>query len=216
MSLSPHSKPQMTAEDVFDHLNVSRETSARLTQYVDLLKKWQKTINLVSKNTLNDVWARHILDCGQIFPFTGDATSKIMDIGSGAGLPGLVLAIMRQGQWGDYATPITLVESDQRKCAFLSVAAHSCGVTVDIRNQRLENLEAMQPDVITARALASVDTLLEWTKAQHHPKLQCVFLKGAQVDEELTSLAEKPNIKIEKSPSLTQGNGVILRLSGLA
>jgi len=209
------SKPRLQASDVFDALNVSRETSARLSDYVDLLKKWQKTINLVSNNTLDDVWDRHILDCGQIFPFTGDAVSKIMDVGSGAGLPGLVLAIMRHGQWGDEATPVTLVESDQRKCAFLSVAAHSCGVSVDIRNQRLEALEAMQPDIITARALASVDTLLDWTKAQHHPMLKCVFLKGEQVDEELTSLSEKPNIKVEKSPSLSQGNGVILRLTGL-
>ena len=204
------------AESVYQQLDVSRETFERLEKYVAILNKWQKSINLVSNNTLPEVWHRHILDSAQIFPYTGDSDTQIMDIGSGAGLPGLILAIMRHGQWGDQAAPVTMVESDERKCAFLGVAAQETGVKIKIKNTRLEHLPPLYPDVITARALATVETLLDWTKHQQHRGLNCVFLKGANVEEELTCLQETPNIKIEKKQSLTSSDGVILCLSGFA
>ena len=204
------------AEDVGQALGVSRETLNQLERYVEILSKWQKSINLVSNKTVDDVWSRHILDSAQIFPFTGGANSQIMDVGSGAGLPGLILAILRHGEWGSDAFPVTLVESDERKCAFLGVAAQHCGVSVKIKNERLENLPSLTPDIITARALAPVETLLDWTKNQHHAGLKCVFLKGAQADEELTCLKEKPNIIVEKTASLTSDDGVILNLLGFS
>ena len=204
------------AESVYQQLDVSRETFERLEKYVAILNKWQKSINLVSNKTLPEVWHRHILDSAQIFPYTGDAQTKIMDIGSGAGLPGLILAIMRHEQWGDDAAPVTLVESDERKCAFLGMAAQETGVKIKIKNTRLETLPPLYPDVITARALATVETLLDWTKPQHHAGLNCVFLKGAQAEEELTCLKETPNIKIDQKQSLTSPDGVILCLSGFA
>ncbi|MCE2516376.1 MAG: 16S rRNA (guanine(527)-N(7))-methyltransferase RsmG [Alphaproteobacteria bacterium] len=202
------------AEDVCAQLDVSRETAERLQCYVDTLAKWQRKINLVSRTTLDEVWTRHILDCGQIHRLMPGPDGMIMDIGAGAGLPGLVLAIMRHGQYGDSASPVTLVESDQRKCAFLGVAARQCGVTIKIANERLERLPHLKPDVITARALASIEVLLNWTAAQHHDGLKCVFLKGAQADEELTCLADYPNIKLMKTPSLTSPEGVVVELTG--
>ena len=204
------------AESVYQELDVSRETFEQLQKYVAVLNKWQKSINLVSNKTLPEVWHRHILDSAQIFPYTGNAQTNIMDIGSGAGLPGLILAIMRHGKWGENAAPVTLVESDERKCAFLGVAAQETGINIKIKNTRLETLPPLYPDVITARALATVETLLDWTKQQHHAGLNCVFLKGAQVEEELTYLKETPNIKIDKKQSLTSPDGVILCLSGFA
>jgi 16S rRNA (guanine527-N7)-methyltransferase len=196
------------------HLDVSRETEDRLVVYVELLAKWQSRINLVSGQTLDDVWTRHVLDAAQIYPLVSKATAKIMDIGSGAGLPGLIVAILRAGDHGTKAQPVIMVESDQRKCAFLAAAARECGVSIKIENKRLELLPAQSPDVITARALASVEKLLRLTKVQHHDDLKCVFLKGARTDEELTCLSDYPNIKIEKRPSLTSDDGVILILSG--
>ena len=203
-----------SASEVCQLLDVSRETSEMLHEYVAVLTKWQAKINLVSGMTLEDVWSRHILDSGQVFPMVAGANTQLMDIGSGAGLPGLILAIMRQGAYGDAAAPVTLVESDQRKCAFLGVAAQHCGVKIKIKNDRLEELPALRPDVITARALASLDQLLHWTQAQHHSGLKCVFLKGAQVDEELTCLADYPNIKFNKTPSQTSAEGAIVTLTG--
>ena len=196
------------------HLNVSRETEDRLARYVALLRKWQQKINLVSGKTLDDVWSRHILDSAQIFPYLPDGSAKIMDIGSGAGLPGMITAILRAGAYGYDGAPVTMVESDQRKCAFLATAARECDVKIIIENKRLEQLPPLFPDVITARALASVEKLLEWTQAQHHEGLKCVFLKGAKVDEELTCLSDYSNIKTEQMPSLTSDDGVILMLSG--
>ncbi len=196
------------------HLDVSRETEERLVAYVALLSKWQQKINLISGNTLHDVWSRHILDSAQIFPLTGDADSKIMDIGSGAGLPGMITAILRAGKFGADAAPVIMVESDQRKCAFLATAMRECGVTAVIKNKRLEQLEGLSPDVITARALAHIEKLLAWTKAQHHAGLKCVFLKGAKLDEELTCLNDYPNINSERTPSITSDDGMVVTLTG--
>ncbi len=202
------------ASAICEKLGVSRETAKTLHQYVKTLQKWQAKINLVSRTSLDDVWRRHILDSGQIFPILSGADSHIMDIGSGAGLPGLIIAIMRHGVFGKDATPVTLVESDQRKCAFLSVAAKTCGVSVRIINDRLEKLPPQSPDIITARALAPAEALLKLTALQHHEGLKCIFLKGENVDEELTRLKDYPNIKVKKIPSITNPNGVILTLTG--
>ena len=199
---------------ISQHLNVSRETETRLTSYVSLLQKWQRNINLVSSKTLDDVWSRHILDSAQIFHLLSDGSAKIMDIGSGAGLPGVIIGILRADVYGDDAVPVTMVESDQRKCAFLATTARECGISVTIENKRLETLPPTRPDVITARAVASVEKLLVWTKAQHHQGLKCVFLKGAKLHEELTCLSDYPNIKAEQRPSLTSEDGAILILTG--
>ncbi|MGC6484298.1 MAG: 16S rRNA (guanine(527)-N(7))-methyltransferase RsmG [Candidatus Puniceispirillales bacterium] len=201
----------LSAEEACDRLDVSRETRQRLEIYVALLKRWQRSINLVSTATLDDVWRRHILDSGQVFRHLSRPHDLIMDIGSGAGLPGLVLAIMGAG---GAENPLSLVESDERKCAFLAVAARECGISVKIRNTRLERLEPLRPAVITSRALAPLERLLDWTRAQHHPDLECLFLKGGQVDQELTCLANYPNINMDRIPSLSSPEGVLLKLTG--
>lgn len=196
------------------HVDVSRETEDRLVTYVNLLQKWQRKINLVSSKTLDQVWMRHILDSAQIFPGLADADAHIMDIGSGAGLPGLITAILRKGAYGSSAVPVTLVESDQRKCAFLATAAQACDIRITIQNKRLESLPSLKPDVITARALAGLEKLLAWTALQHHSGLKCVFLKGAKLEEELTCLQDYHTLKIDRQPSLTSHDGVILTLTG--
>ena len=203
--------PPLSADEACAQLNVSRETQDRLEIYVDLLKRWQKSINLVSSATLDDVWRRHILDSGQIFRLLSDPRGQVMDIGSGAGLPGLILAIMGAGS---AEKPVMLVESDERKCAFLAVAARQCGIKVKIRNARLEHLDPIFPDTITARAMAPLERLLAWTAQQHHPGLECLFLKGERVEEEMTCLADYPGISVDTVASLTSPEGVILKLSG--
>ena len=214
MTINSNHDAQHGIHLIRQHLDVSRETEERLITYVSLLAKWQVKINLVSGNTLKEVWVRHILDSAQILPLTGQATTKIMDIGSGAGLPGMIIAILRAGQFGETAEPVIMVESDQRKCAFLATAMRECGVKVVIKNKRLEELDPIAPDVITARALASVEKLLKWTERQHHRQLKCVFLKGAKLDEELTCLSDYPNIIAERIPSITSDDGVVLTLTG--
>lgn len=202
-------------EKALTDLNVSRETLMRLQDYVEILKKWQKSINLVSKNTIDDVWVRHILDSAQLYPLISSTKGIVMDIGSGAGLPGIVLSIMQYGVMGHGAGSMVLVESDQRKCAFLNVAAQKCGVQVKVINDRFENLPYYQAGVIIARAVAPVENLLKLSQKQYHKALKFIFLKGRNIDKELTCLQDYSNIIINKKTSLTNPEGVILTLSCL-
>ena len=183
-------------------LNVSRETLARLEAYEALLRTWQTSINLVSANSLDDPWRRHFLDSGQLATHIGGAQS-IVDLGSGAGFPGLVLAVMTD-------LPTTLVESDQRKAAFLREAVRICGAPVAIIAGRAETVPPRPADIVVARALAPVTKLLEIAERWVAPGGQCVFLKGARVKEELTDASRVWNINFELRPSLSDPRGRVL------
>ena len=202
----------LTAESFADRCGVSRETLDRLRLYLDLLRHWQKAINLVGPATLNDPWRRHFWDSAQLFPHIPTEARNVLDIGSGAGFPGMVMAIL--GVPG-----VSLVESDGRKCAFLREVARQTGTTVVVHAERLEALAGRiaPPDVITARAVASLDLLLEKIKLYITPNMVCLFHKGRHADEEIAAArkrsAEHWPLTVEKIPSETDPSGVILRLS---
>ena len=134
----------MTADEFAKLVNVSRETLDKFKLYVELLEKWQRRINLVATSTLADVWQRHLLDSAQLVRFYPPNTKKILDVGSGAGFPGLVLAIMGNVE-------VDLVEADQRKATFLSTVVRSLSLTAKIHNERVESLPNLSADVITGR-----------------------------------------------------------------
>ena len=200
----------MTPEAFAARFDVSRETLASLFAYVDLLEKWQPRINLVSPATLPDIWNRHILDSAQLLPhlpvIAARQRCQILDIGSGAGFPGLVLAILGAGD-------VQLVESDQRKAVFLQTVIRELGLSACVSNQRIETLPAFQPDVITARALAALPKLISLIAPQLHDGLTCLFLKGASVGEELTNFKTYSNMVPYLYPSMTNDNGVIVKLT---
>ena len=191
--------------------NVSRETQsglsvlAALEIYAQLLVKWQAKINLVSRNSLNGLWTRHILDSAQLIPFLPVSPVKIMDIGSGAGFPGIILGILT-------VHDVHLVESDQRKCAFLRTVVRETGASVTIHNERIEALADMNPDIITARALAPLDKLLDLTRQQHNEHLQFLFLKGKTAKQELTSLTSWPKLSAVLHPSITDSEAVLMQV----
>jgi 16S rRNA (guanine527-N7)-methyltransferase len=200
----------LTAEAFADRCDVSRETLDRLRHYHDLLTRWQKAINLVGPKTLPDAWRRHFWDSAQLLPHIPPSARRLLDVGSGAGFPGLVLAIL--GVPG-----VSLVESDGRKCAFLREVARATGTEVEILNDRLEALESKiaPPDVITARAFASLDLLLEKTKLYMTPNTVCLFHKGRAVDSEIAEAEARWTMEIEKIPSETDPSGVILKVKGI-
>ena len=138
-------------------MEFSEKTLEKLKIYEDVLKKWQSKINLVSNSTLSDVWDRHIMDSAQLYPLISKQEQVVLDLGSGAGFPGLVLAILNQyegkGKWH-----IHLVESDIRKCVFMQEVVRLCQLNVKIHNCRIEQMPDMQADVITARALKETKT----------------------------------------------------------
>lgn len=190
--------------------DVSRETLAALETYADLLAKWQARINLVAKDSLPDLWRRHILDSAQLLPLLPPGGDPVTDLGSGAGFPGLVLAIMTRRQ-------VHLVDSDERKGAFLREAARQTGVLarVTIHTTRIEAAKAWKAPVLTARALAPLRQLLDWAEPYLTPASTCLFLKGARADEELTEAGRFWTMQATRHRSLTDPSGVILELSHL-
>lgn len=188
--------------------DVSRETLSALEIYAALLVKWQARINLVAKDSLPDLWRRHFLDSAQLVPLLPQGGSPITDLGSGAGFPGLVLAILTGRE-------VHLVDSDQRKGAFLLEAARQTGARAKIHTTRIEAATAWPAEIVTARALASLDQLLDWAAPFLTPTSTCLFLKGARAEEELTAAQRFWTMETERRPSQTDSSGVILKLTHL-
>lgn len=196
--------------------DVSRETLARLQAYADVLAKWQAKINLVSSATLPDVWQRHFLDSAQLYPFLPAQARVVTDLGSGAGFPGLVLAIIAEAAGRDIQWH--LVESDGRKAAFLAEAARASRIAgaVKIHPVRAEGLGGrMGADVITARALAPLEKLLEYAHPLVKPEGLCLFLKGEKVEDELTVARQRWSFQLDRHPSKSDPGGAILAIRGL-
>jgi len=187
--------------------DVSRETTDRLARHLDLLRRWQKRINLVGAATLADPWRRHMLDSAQLAPLI-PAGARLADLGSGAGFPGLVLAILRGG-------PVHLIESDARKAAFLHEAVRATGAPAEVHNARAENLE-LRANVVTARACAPLDRLLGLALPLLAPGGICLFLKGARVEEELAVARRRWRMTVCRRRSRSAPEGVVLELGGLA
>ena len=191
-------------------MDVSRETEAKLKLYQQLLVKWQSKINLVSPTTIDDSWQRHFVDSMQIEPLIPDDTKTIFDLGCGAGFPGLVLAIMRSN------LDIHLIESDQKKCSFMRTVSRETNTTVHVHCERIESfISDVSPDVITARALASLVELFSYCEKwiELNPKLTLIFPKGERADQELNILDEHWKFDLRTCASQTNENAKILIFS---
>ena len=152
----------LTAEAFRAAANVSRETLERLERYAALLEKWNRAINLVARGSLVDLWRRHMLDSAQLWPLLPVARERprrILDLGSGAGFPGLVLAIMGVPEG---SVEVHLVESDEKKATFLREAARIAEAPVTLHVQRIESLAPFPVDAVTARACAPLPRLLDY------------------------------------------------------
>ncbi len=190
---------------------VSRETHAALETFIELLRRWQTVKNLVGPATLDEVWTRHIADSLQLRDFAPDAL-RWLDLGSGAGLPGLVLAIAGREQPG---FTVDLVESNARKCAFLREAARLTGAPARIHNARIEDVLGRldPPEVVCARALAPLDQLLDWTEPLLRRGITALFPKGREVESELTLARARWTFAAEMIPSRTDSTGRIVRIT---
>ncbi|MHA1538750.1 MAG: 16S rRNA (guanine(527)-N(7))-methyltransferase RsmG [Alphaproteobacteria bacterium] len=197
----------MSPENFAKLTGVSRETLVRLERYAALLSKWQAKINLVSTASLKDIWRRHILDAAQLAALVPGPHRRLVDIGSGAGLPGLILAILG-------FEDVMMIESDGRKCAFLREAARITGASVDIYQGRAEDAPRDRPAaVVTARALAPLPKLLDLAHPLALSGASYLFLKGKTVERELTAALKSWTLRIERFPSITDPSGTVLRLT---
>ena len=188
---------------------VSRETLEKLEVYAAHLRKWNPAINLVSKTTLDDLWTRHLADSAQIFTLIPEGVKVLVDIGSGAGFPGLVLAILGVAE-------VHLVESDVRKAAFLREVARVTGAPATVHAVRIEVADTPPADIVSARALADLTLLLPWAYGLLKPGGTCLFPKGRSAEDELTAVQDSWNMRVEQFPSQTDPAGTILRISNLS
>jgi 16S rRNA (guanine527-N7)-methyltransferase len=196
-------------EEFAARTGVSRETLARLKAYADLLNDWNARHNLVAKSTLPGLWHRHFWDSAQLVELIPETAHTLADLGSGAGFPGLVLAVLRP------ELKVTLYEATTKKCAFLQAAADRMGLKAEIRNARLEDLAPQPFDVVTARALSPLPLLLTYAHRFTGPNTVCLFLKGQNVGPELTEAAKYWSMRVSQVPSQTDPSAAIVSVREL-
>ncbi len=193
--------------------DVSRETAERLASYCQLVRKWSPAINLISRSDLEHLEQRHILDSLQLSHFLPKTKANWTDIGSGGGLPGIVLAIVAKEKSPEVS--FQLIESDQRKAAFLRTAARTLELNVKVHASRSEDLEPLNANIVSARALGSLDMLLRHTSRHLGPNGRGLFMKGRTHDEEITEASQKWSFEVERFVSLTDDAARILLISDL-
>jgi len=199
----------MTPDEFARQAGVSRETLARLKRYAEMLEKWNRRINLVGRGTIDDLWRRHMLDSAQLLPLIPADAVSLVDLGSGAGFPGLVLAICGLEN-------VHLIEADRKKCAFLREVAREADTRVTIHNKRIKEIESFQADIVTSRALAPLPKLLDMAVSFTKKHSILLFLKGRSADGELTEAAKEWNMRVDRIPSRTDPEGTILRLEAIS
>ena len=191
----------------FDDLGVSRETIIKLEEYSDLLLKWNSKINLISKKDTENILTRHILDSAQLINYINDKNFLIADLGSGGGLPGIVLSIMG-------CKNIYLIELDERKAVFLREATRKLNLTCNVLNKDISLVEE-KFDVCISRGLGELELLLKLSANIIKENGYCLFLKGQKADNEIAEASKKINFECKKHPSITQENGVILEVRNI-
>jgi 16S rRNA (guanine527-N7)-methyltransferase len=205
-----------TPDEFQARFGISRATREKLETYEALLKRWQKTINLVAPGTLDEIWHRHFADSAQLWQHRPANARTWLDLGSGAGFPGLVLAIMAAETGG---TRHILVESDSRKAAFLREVARETRVAVDILCMRIESVETHAKvgvaDCVTARALAPLSRLVEIAAPYFASSTLGLFLKGREVAAEVEKAAQDWQFAFELIPSVTEEGGRVVLLKAL-
>ncbi len=209
--------PRIDTSGAFQaHFGISADTRRKLEIYEALLRRWQKTINLVAPSTVDEVWHRHFADSAQLWSHHPANAGTWLDLGSGAGFPGLVLAILASETRGSRHI---LVESDSRKAAFLREVARETGVPVDILCMRIENPETHykvgKADCVTARALAPLSRLVEIAAPYFGPSTLGLFLKGREVAAEIEKAAQDWQFANELIPSVTEEGGRVVLLKAL-
>ena len=193
--------------------NVSHETIDKLKTYQKLLVEWQEKFNLVSNSSLQNVWERHFADSAQLYRYIPQSAKNLIDFGSGAGFPAMVLAIMSLEK-----TPylkISMVESIKKKTLYLKEVAHQTGVNVNIINDRIEKLPDYKYDVITSRAMTSLVELLNYSSRFCHKDTVCIFPKGKNYSTELAEAHKKWHFKCVVEASDVSDEGKILIITDI-
>ena len=193
--------------------NVSRETYDRLQHFADLVRKWTPRINLISPTTISDLWMRHVVDSVQIYPFAPPDFIRWVDIGSGGGFPGIVVAIIAKAE-NPNATCV-LIESDQRKGTFLRTAIRDLDLNATVIASRIEEAAPQTADIVSARALTSLSAMMPLLHRHLAPAGQALLHKGKRHAEEIAEARRTWSFDLEERPSFTDPDARLLSLKGI-
>lgn len=194
-------------------LDVSRETIDRLILYSDLVRKWNPAINLVAKSTLEDIWSRHILDSVDVYKAANIQNGLWVDMGSGGGFPGVVIALVAAEMAPDMQ--VTLIESDIRKASFLRTVSRETGVKMGILSRRIEEVPPQNAQTVSARALAPLTKLLGYAKRHLAKGGHAVFPKGETWQREVEEALASWTFTVENTPSTTHPGSAILKVGDI-
>ena len=200
----------MKKNEFVKSLNVSRETLNSFYEYKTLLSKWNEKINLVSKNTLVDIWERHFLDSGQIIKHVEASGKRWVDVGSGAGFPGLVVALLLRDRKID--CDLVLVEKNPKKGFFLNEVIRKLNLNVEVVNDNIYTLKRMNADILTARAFSELNNLIEIAFRHRKKEGICLFLKGENYRMELDKTLNYWFFDYDIVDSLSSSSGKIIRV----
>ena len=192
---------------------VGATTVARIEQFIELVLKWNSAINLVGRSTALQIWERHVLDSVQIFKCAAPDQRVWLDLGSGGGFPGIVIAILADEFFPHLR--VHLVESDKRKAVFLSESGRQLGLKLTVHANRIQDLAPQQADVVSARALAPLDDLCAYAMPHLKSNGMCAFPKGASAQEEIETARKKWCFDIDQVPSITDSRASVLFLKDL-
>ena len=211
----PHNTPAVTAQEFQSITGVDDDVISRLRTYAKLLEKWQGAINLVGPDTMDDIWGRHFLDSAQLAKYIGP-DAVVADLGSGAGFPGMVLAIMGPAFGG--GKKVHLLESDERKSTFLSTVNRECRAGAEIHTGRIEKAKPIGADVVVARALAPLEKLISLALPHRISTGKCLFLKGKSWRDELTIARKSWNMPADTLntwPSITDKEASVIEIKDI-
>ncbi|NRA73883.1 MAG: 16S rRNA (guanine(527)-N(7))-methyltransferase RsmG [Rickettsiales bacterium] len=192
--------------DIFKSLNVSRETFSLVESFVQLLLKWNKKINLISRHSSNLVWQKHIIPSAQLIRYINIENPLIMDVGSGAGFPGIILAIIKGWQ-------VILVEKSKKKCVFLKEVQSLIQSNIIIENNIIEETKDFSPDIITSRGVTTISKFLKLTNKLLNSKVKIMLMKGDRCQDEVNDALNQREWQFDyeiKSNSSEQETTVVI------
>lgn len=200
-------------ENLLKKYNVSRETMDKLITFQNMVLKWNEKFNLISKSSEDDIWERHILDSAQLFQYLSKEDKSLYDFGSGAGFPAVVLAIISEDFLPDLK--ITLIESISKKATFLSEVNKKLKLNMVVLPERIEKLTLPKADIITSRAMASLEKLLQYAKPFCNKETKLLFLKGEKWQEEIKTAEQKWTFEHQSFSSETSEKGRVLLIKNI-
>lgn len=200
-------------ENILDLYNVSRETVDELKKYEALVLEWNNKFNLISRSSIPYIWERHILDSLQLCQFIKEIDGVMCDFGSGAGFPAIVLSIISKQMFPNLK--IYLIESISKKAMFLNTVKQELNLNIEVINDRIENIKIPNVDIISSRAMASLDKLVEYSKPFCGKNTRLVFPKGSKYKEELDIVQKKWLFDLDIIQSKTDESGKILYIRNL-